>query len=107
MADEMDELREYYDNTDTSVLLADAVPEQPEKTAEAMVTYAVRLPKPVLDALRAAADKSDMRVSALIRTWLEERLARESAGQDKVVAVDDILALVAERSRSTGGRGAA
>lgn len=107
MPDKMDELRQYYDNTDTSDLLKDAVLEQPDTTAEPMITYALRLPKPVLDDLRSAADKRNVRVSTLMRTWLEERLGREAAGQDKVISVDDILALVAERSRPTGGRGAA
>lgn len=107
MADKMDELRQYYDNTDTSDQLKDAVLEQPDTTAEPMVTYALRLPKPVLDELRAAADRRNVRVSTLMRTWLEERIGREAGGQDKVISVDDILALVAERGRSTGGRGAA
>lgn len=107
MPDKMDELRQYYDNTDTSDLLKDAVLEQPDTTVEPMVTYALRLPKPVLDDLRTAADKRNVRVSTLMRTWLEERLGREAAGQDKVISVDDILALVAERSRPAGGRGAA
>lgn len=107
MADKTDELREFYDNSDTSDLLRDAVLEQPESVAEPMVTYALRLPKPVLDELRAAAETRNIRVSALMRVWLEERLGRESGGQDKVVSVDDLLALVAERGRNAGGRGAA
>lgn len=98
MARKHDELREYYDRTDTSERLADAVLEQPDAGAEAMVTYALRLPKPVLDGLRAAAEARGVRVSALMRTWLEERLGGESGGQHKVVAVDDILALLAERA---------
>lgn len=107
MADQTDELREYYDNTDTSELLKDAVLEQPDTTAEPMVTYALRMPKPVLDELRVTAEKHNVRVSTLMRTWLEERLGREAAGQNKVISVDEILALVAERARPAVERGAA
>lgn len=107
MADKMNELRDYYDNTDTSAELQHATLEQPETTSEPMVTYALRLPKPVLDGLRQAADTHNVRVSALMRTWLEQRLATETAGQNKVISVDDILALVAERGHPAGGQGAA
>lgn len=98
MGKKHDELRDYYDSTDTSDRLKDAVLEQPDTATEAMVTYALRLPTPVLDGLRTAAGARGVRVSALMRAWLEERLGRESGGQQKVVAVDDILALLAERA---------
>lgn len=98
MTDRVDRLREHYDGADTSDELAKAVPERPDTAAEPMVTYALRLPKPVLDELRAAAERSGKPVSALMRGWLEERLGRESGGQQKVVSVDDILALLAERA---------
>lgn len=98
MADKMDELRDYYDRTDTSDQLEGAILERPDTAAEPMLTYALRLPKPVLDELRAAAERRGMRVSALMRAWLEERLGRESGGQEKVVSVDDILAFLAERA---------
>lgn len=107
MSDKIDKLREYYDRTDTSQELETATLEHPDATAEPMVTYALRLPKPVLDSLRQAAGTRNMRVSALMRTWLEERIATETAGQDRIIAVDDILALVAERGRPRGGSGAA
>lgn len=106
MSDEIDELRAYYDNTDTSAELESASLEQPDSSTEPMVTYALRVPKPVLDDLRAAAESRNIRVSALMRSWLEERLATEATGQNRVIAVDDLLALVAERGRS-GGQGAA
>lgn len=107
MTDKTNELREYYDNTDTSAELEQATFEQPETTTEPMVTYALRLPKHVLDELRAAADTHNVRVSALMRDWLEQRLATESTSENKVVSVEDLLALVAERGHPAGGQGAA
>lgn len=99
MVDEMNELREHYDRTDTSAELERAELEQPERVAEPMVTYALRLPEPVLEALRSAAEERGVRVSALMRGWLEERLGSESGGQAKMIAVDEILAFVARRAR--------
>lgn len=63
-----------------------------------MVTYAVRLPKPVIDQLRAIARARNIKVSTLMREWLEGRLAREShADQEVSIPVSAILALHAER----------
>ncbi|MGH3951263.1 MAG: hypothetical protein ACRDSE_19460 [Pseudonocardiaceae bacterium] len=107
MADTMNELREYYDRNDTSAELEHATLEQPDTTSEPMVTYALRLPKPVLDGLRQAADTHNVTVSALMRTWLEQRFATDTAGQNKVISVDDLLALVAERGHPAGGQSAA
>ncbi|MDN5854078.1 MAG: BrnA antitoxin family protein [Actinomycetia bacterium] len=107
MRDGIEKLRDYYDNTDTSDALERATLERPDVTAEPMVTYALRLPKPVLDGLRQSAESRGTRVSTLMRTWLEERIAMEAAGQDRIIAVDEILALLAERGRPRGGAGAA
>lgn len=66
-----------------------------------MVTYALRLPRPVIDQLRAAARARNIRISTLMREWLEERLTAESpGGEDATIPVSALLALVAER----GGR---
>lgn len=107
MTDKINELREYYDNTDTSAELEQATPEQPDTTAEPMVTYALRLPQPVLDGLREAAEARNVRVSTLMRDWLEQHLATETTSESRVVAVEDILALIAERGRTSGRQGAA
>lgn len=100
MTRKIDELRDYYDNTDTAEAVEEAILEEPDTSVEPMVTYALRLPQPVLEKLRDAADQQGVRVSGLIRTWLEERLGRESAGQGEVIAVDDLLALVGERAKA-------
>lgn len=64
-----------------------------------MVTYALRMPKPILDQLRDVAQARGVTVSALMREWLEERLLSDPEGQhDKgAVRVGELLAFIAER----------
>ncbi len=90
-------LADYYDNTDLSEHIAQARWEEPEAVAEPMVTYALRLPKPVIDRLRNAARDRGIKVSTLMREWLEERLTLQGGDADASVPVSALLALVAER----------
>src|SRR5699024_9057201 len=100
--DQLRKTAQYYDNTDTSDHIPDATWEDPGPPSEPMVTYALRLPHPVLDQLRDAAGVHGIKVSALMREWLEERLVLEGThGSDATIPVSALLALVAERS--TGG----
>jgi predicted DNA-binding protein len=95
----LEELADYYDTHDTSAELEDAVLERASAT-EPMVTYALRLPKPVLDRLRVVAQARDEKATTLMRSWLEERLAREESDPPAaVVDVGDLMAFLAERSR--------
>jgi hypothetical protein len=95
----LEELADFYDTHDTSAELEDAVLERASAT-EPMVTYALRLPKPVLDRLRVVAQARDEKVTTLMRSWLEERLAREESDPPAaVVDVGDLMAFLAERSR--------
>lgn len=91
------DLAEHYDTTDLAEHIDQASWEEPEAAREPMVTYALRLPKPVIDRLRAAAQSRDIKVSTLMREWLEERLTIETADADATVPVSALLALVAER----------
>jgi hypothetical protein len=50
---------------------------EPDAVRKPMVTYALRRPKPVIGRLRAAAENRDIKVSTLMREWLEERLASD------------------------------
>lgn len=96
--DQLRETAEYYDTADLSEHIDQASWEEHEQAAEPMVTYALRLPGPVIAQLRSAARARDVRVSTLMREWLEERLAVESqGGEDATVPVSALLALVAER----------
>jgi hypothetical protein len=95
----LEELADYYDTHDTSAELEDAVLELGSAT-EPMVTYALRLPKPVLDRLRVLAEARDEKVTTLMRSWLQERLTREESDPPAaVVDVGDLIAFLAERSR--------
>jgi CopG antitoxin of type II toxin-antitoxin system len=92
------DLTEHYDTTDLAEHINEATWEEPETVREPMVTYALRLPKPVIDRLRAAADSREIKVSTLMREWLEERLTLERADSEATVPVSALLALVAERA---------
>lgn len=91
-------LAEYYDTADLTEHIERTTWEESEPATEPMVTYALRLPKPVIDQIRDAAEVRGVRVSALMREWLQERLILESEpGEDVTVPVSALLALVAER----------
>lgn len=95
------ELAEHYDTTDLAEHIAEASWEESETVREPMVTYALRLPKPVIDRLRATAEHRDIKVSTLMREWLEERLTLDATDGDATVPVSALLALVAERGASS------
>jgi hypothetical protein len=96
--DQLRETAEYYDNADLSEHIEQASWEDPSPMAEPMVTYALRLPQPVIDQLRAAAEQRGVKVSTLMREWLEERLTvGANYGEEATVPVSALLALVAER----------
>lgn len=94
---QIERLADYYDNTDLSENIEQAQWEEPEPVAEPMVTYALRLPKPIIDRLRGVARERGIKVSTLMREWLAERLTLEGQDADASVPVSAILALVAER----------
>lgn len=71
-------LREHYDTTDTSAEMEDGAWET-DVDPDPMITTSVRLPKSVLDQLRARATAEGVKPTALIRKWTEERLAGGSS----------------------------
>jgi hypothetical protein len=91
------QLADYYNNADLSENIEQAQWEEPEPASEPMVTYALRLPKPVIDRLRDAARQRGVKVSTLMREWLEERLTLQAENAHASVPVSALLALVAER----------
>ena len=96
------DMAEYYDTADLSERIDAAAWEQHAMPAEPMVTYALRLPKPIIDQLRLAAQARNVKVSTLMREWLEERLTIAGrADDDATIPVSALLALVAERGRTT------
>lgn len=75
---ELAELRDYYDNTDTSAEIKDA--EWNDAVVQSpMVGITVRFPAVVLQQIRAAAAAQRVKPTALIRGWVEERLQPQRA----------------------------
>ncbi|MGH3321425.1 MAG: CopG family antitoxin [Streptosporangiaceae bacterium] len=91
------ELADYYD-THELVEEIERAERDDTVTAEPMVVTSLRLPKPVMDALRDAARARGVGTTQLMREWLEERLAREVAGGDVAIPASALLAFVAERA---------
>lgn len=95
----LERLAERYDSADTAPELAEAT-EATEATsdapiaAERMTTFAVRLPVAVLDHIREIADQRNETTSAVIRQWIEVGLATDASGEDRVVPVQELLALI-------------
>ncbi|WP_129668348.1 hypothetical protein [Phytoactinopolyspora endophytica] len=95
-----DELREYYDNTDTSVDLEKAVHEPADTRPSArMTTFAIRLPVPVLHRVREIAAESDTTTSALLRRWIDSGIREYDDSDDRVVSVDDLVDFIGRASR--------
>jgi len=86
--DKMKRLREHYDNTSLAGEIAEA--KLNTETAESpMIGITVRFPKPVLDRVREVAARENIKTTALVRRWVEEKLnaaehvrAQEATTQD-------------------------
>ncbi len=96
---DLDALREHYDNTDTSIELEKAELDA-SVVAEPMVGITVRLPASTLDAARAIARKEGLKVTALLRQWIEQNVA-EGADDNQTVRVSELRRLIA---RAAGDR---
>lgn len=70
--DRVEALRRHYDTTDQALMVDRAVLET-EVAADPMVTTSLRLPKSLLDWVRRQAEEQDLKPTALIRRWVEER----------------------------------
>ena len=89
-----DELRRHYDDSDTSPDLESA--ERDSTTVgEPMVGITIRLPAPTLDAARTLARKDGVKVTALLRRWIEENVA-EGADDERVIPVAELKRLIAK-----------
>jgi len=96
---------DYYDNTDFSAELA--AEGQVHRgtdgpTTDPMQSFAVRLPASVLREVRAIARERNVSTGAVLRSMVEESLARR-ATDEGVVPVKSLLALVAQAQREVAG----
>ena len=94
---DLDALRQHYDNTDTSVELEKAELDT-TFVAEPMVGITVRLPASTLDSARAIARKDGVKVTALLRQWIEQNVA-EGTDDDQMVPVAALKRLIARTAR--------
>ncbi|MGB5796294.1 MAG: hypothetical protein WBH51_10945 [Mycolicibacter algericus] len=73
----LSELRDYYDNTDTSAEIADAELDN-EVAQSPMVGITVRFPVEVLQQVRLLASRNNVKTTALIRRWVEDAIERDT-----------------------------
>lgn len=79
----MDNIRNYYDTTDTSTEMEAALESgaahwETEAVVDPMVGTSLRLPRSVLEAVRAEASARHVPTTTLIRAWITEALSRSS-----------------------------
>lgn len=106
----IDELREHYDNTDTSSELdrAEYVPADAPPASERMTTFAVRLPLPVLERVRQIAAEDGVTTSEMLRRWIEDGIAAHDGDDDldeEIAVLHDMIRrrvtrMVRERRRA-------
>lgn len=92
-------LRTYYDTHDTTAELERAELDE-SVAAEPMVGITIRLPATTLDAARAVARERGIKVTALLRDWIEQNLGDDAIGDDRLVSVRDLKALIAQKSHA-------
>jgi len=88
------DLRSHYDVADTSPDLERAVLDT-TVAAEPMAGITIRLSTATLDAARVLANERGLRVTTLLREWIEERVA-EHADDTRVVPVAALKHLIAK-----------
>lgn len=97
MSDELDDLRQHDDHTDTSADIDVAQFVEPTGGMQ-MVGITIRLPAATLDAARAIARTEGVKVTAMLRECVEQRIA-ERMGDETVVPVSELRRLIARAAR--------
>ncbi|MBD8058021.1 hypothetical protein IC607_03455 [Cellulomonas sp. JH27-2] len=92
-SEDLDRLAAHYDGVDTSEDLRGAVLDT-ATVDEPMVGITLRLPASTLAAARTQARFEGVKVTALLRRWVEQRLA-EGTTDDQVISVGDLKRLIA------------
>ncbi|HVL83975.1 MAG TPA: hypothetical protein VM367_06765 [Pseudonocardia sp.] len=89
----LNELREHFDSTDFAEVIDSATWES-EVDVDPMIVTSVRLPKSLLGWIREQAAAEQLKPTALIRRWIEDR-RRASSGEG--VTADERVAQLADR----------
>ena len=84
-------LAEYYDTHDTSNELERAQLVDEPVDPDPMVSLSLRLPKSLLDWVRAQARTEHTKPTQLIRRWIEERRAGEPSLEQRVRRLEDLV----------------
>ena len=84
-------LAEYYDTHDTSDELKRAELVDEPVDADPMVSLSLRLPKSVLDWVRAQARAEHTKPTQLIRRWIEERRTGEPSLEERVRRLENLV----------------
>jgi CopG antitoxin of type II toxin-antitoxin system len=95
--EEAEKLAASFDEHDFSEEIENAeLVDQP--VTEPVIIVSLRLPKPVMDQVREAAKARGIRSTALVREWVEERLAQNTDIGEITIPASALPALVAEQS---------
>jgi hypothetical protein len=84
-------LAEYYDTHDTSEELERAALVDEPMDPDPMVSLSLRLPKSLLDWVRAQARTEHTKPTQLIRRWIEERRSAEPSLEQRVRRLEDLV----------------
>jgi uncharacterized protein YdiU (UPF0061 family) len=101
--EQLERIAEDYQTGDASAEL-DRADYDDSTIAEPMVTTSLRLPKLVMDAVRAAADARGMRPTALMREWVEQQVVQQATTGERVIPVSALLAFLAEAATQQANR---
>jgi predicted DNA binding CopG/RHH family protein len=93
----LSELRRHFDATDLSQSIQDAeLDDRILAPDEVMVSTSIRLPRSLMQQVRARAAEAGIPATTLIRQWVIDRLRTHES--EAVVSVADLQRLIAERS---------
>jgi hypothetical protein len=84
-------LAEYYDTHDTSEELERAALVDEPMDPDPMLSLSLRLPKSLLDWVRAQARTEHTKPTQLIRRWIEERRSGEPSLEQRVRRLEDLV----------------
>lgn len=87
-AEELAEVAQHVESHDMAGVV-DTATWETDVAAEPMVVTSIRLPRPLMQRVRAQADAAGVPATALIRSWVEDRLVAQETGdigRDQLVA---------------------
>jgi len=91
--EKLNELRDYYDNTDVSEAFLDAELDA-RTTAEVMVSTSIRLPQSLVEKVRVQAAALGVPATTLMRQWVVEKATAPSS--NAVISVAELERFIAE-----------